>query len=207
MVISKLGKMYKDFSSKEDVDYGIAFEKYLLEAQKTVGVAKTILYGQIPHDLYIFFECVGITNKDGVVDTSDVNNILNIGHKIIISGTGGIGKSMLMKHCFMNAIANTDLIPVLIELRGINVYERNNVSLIKYIYDVLCNFGFKLEQEYFECYSNAIELVKSNDIEKRDNGIAQLLILWRNSKNEKLSRQIEGAIWKKETNILPGTWR
>ena len=56
-----------------------------------------------------------------------------------------------------------------------------------------------------ECYSNAIELVKSNDIEKRDNGIAQLLILWRNSKNEKFSKQIEEAIWKKETNILLGT--
>ncbi len=48
-------------------------------------------------------------------------------------------------------------------------------------------------------------MVKSNDIEKRDNGIAQLLILWRNSKNEKFSKQIEEAIWKKETNILPGT--
>lgn len=108
------------------------------------------MYGQIPHDLYTFFECIGIRNKDGVIDTSDVNNILSIGHKIIITGTGGIGKSMLMKHCFMNAIVNTDLIPVLIELRGLNEYERNNVSIVKYIYDVLCNFGFKLEREYFE---------------------------------------------------------
>lgn len=54
MVISKLGKLYKDFSRKEDIDYGIAFEKYLFEAQKTVGVAKTILYGQIPM-IYIHF--------------------------------------------------------------------------------------------------------------------------------------------------------
>lgn len=79
-----------------------------------------------------------------------MNNILSIGHKIIITGTGGIGKSMLMKHCFMNAIVSTNLIPVLIELRGLNEYEKNNISIIKYIYDVLCNFGFKLEQEYFE---------------------------------------------------------
>lgn len=49
-----------------------------------------------------------------------------------------------------------------------------------------------------ECYSNAIELVKSNDIEKRDNGIAQLLILWRNSKNEKFSKQIERLFGKKK---------
>ncbi len=147
---SKLGKLYKDFTNKEEVDYRTAFEKYLLEAQKTVGVAKTILYGQIPHDLYTFFECIGIRNIDGEIDTSDVNNILNIGHKIIITGSGGIGKSMLIKHCFMNAIRNTNLIPILIELRGLNEYEKNNVSMEKYIYDVLCNFGFKLEQKYFE---------------------------------------------------------
>ncbi len=149
-VVSRLGKLYKDFTNKEDIYYRTAFEKYLLEAQKTVGVAKTILYGQIPHDLYTFFECIGIRNADGVIDTSDVNNILNNGHKLIITGTGGIGKSMLMKHCFMNAIANTNLIPILIELRGLNEYEKDNISLKKYIYDVLGNYGFKLEMEYFE---------------------------------------------------------
>ena len=37
-----------------------------------------------------------------------------------------------------------------------------------------------------ECYSNAIELVKSNDIEKCDNGIAQLLILMEKFQKRKI---------------------
>ena len=78
--------------------------------------------------------------------------------------------------------------------------DKSKLCLASYFNDV----NIMLDDNV-ECYSNAIELVKSNDIEKRDNGIAQLLILWRNSKNEKFSKQIEEAIWKKETNILPGT--
>lgn len=43
---------------------------------------------------------MGISNRQHIIDTSNVNNILDIGNKIIITGTGGIGKSMLMKHFF-----------------------------------------------------------------------------------------------------------
>lgn len=43
---------------------------------------------------------MAISNQQQTIDTADVNNVLNIGHKIIITGTGGIGKSMLMKHFF-----------------------------------------------------------------------------------------------------------
>lgn len=145
----KLSKLCKDVINRDDIDYGTAFEKYLTESEKHVSMAKTILYGQTPKHLYSFFECMGITNKRKIIDTSDVNNILSIGHKIIITGTGGIGKSMLMRHCFLNAISNTDLIPVLIELRGLNEYSLEDISIENFIYNTLNIFGFKLEQEYF----------------------------------------------------------
>lgn len=149
-ILNKLTKKYKDFSNKEDIDYGIAFEKYLTESEKHISMAKTILYGQTPKHLYSFFECMSIKNRRNVVDTSDVNNILAIGHKIIITGTGGIGKSMLMRHCFLDAIKNTQLIPVLIELRGLNEYSLEDISIEKFIYKTLNIFGFKLEEEYFK---------------------------------------------------------
>ena len=78
--------------------------------------------------------------------------------------------------------------------------DKSKLCLASYFNDVSI-----ILDENIERYSNAIELVSSNDIEKRDNGIAQLLILWRNSKNEKFSKQIEEAIWKKQTKILPET--
>lgn len=136
-VVKKLRKAYKDFVSKEDIDYGTAFEKYLLEAEQHISMAKTILYGQTPQYLYSFFVCMGISNRKDIIDTSNVNNILDIGNKIIMTGTGGIGKSMLMKHIFLNTIHTTSYIPILVELRGLNDYISENISIEKYIYNIL----------------------------------------------------------------------
>ncbi|MBQ8527219.1 MAG: hypothetical protein IJ429_01980 [Lachnospiraceae bacterium] len=149
-VCEKLTKVCKDVVVKNEIDYGGAFEKYLTEAERHISKAKTILYGQIPHDLYSFFVCMGIRNKETTIDTSDVNNILNIGHKIIISGTGGIGKSMLMRHFFLNTISTTSYIPVLIELRGLNELASTEISIEQYMYKTLTIFGFELQEEYFK---------------------------------------------------------
>lgn len=80
---------------------------------------------------------MGISNRQHIIDTSNVNNILDIGNKIIITGTGGIGKSMLMKHFFLNTIHTTSYIPILVELRGLNEYIPENISIEKYIYNTL----------------------------------------------------------------------
>lgn len=148
-VFDKIKSKYTDFVKKGVVDFGIAFEKYLTESEKTISMSKTILYGQTPHHLYSFFECMGISKGNKIIDTTNVNNILSLGHKLIITGTGGIGKSMLMKHCFLDAIKNTEFIPILIELRGLNEYSLENISIEDYLYKSVCTFGFKLEKEYF----------------------------------------------------------
>lgn len=58
-------------------------------------------------------------NESRIVTAHGVfnNNVLEIGNKIIITGTGGIGKSVMMKHFFLNVLQNTQYVPVLIELR------------------------------------------------------------------------------------------
>lgn len=149
-ILEKLKKSYKDNINRNNIDYGIAFEEYLKTSRENIRMAKTILYGQTPRDLYSFFECMNIENKGTVIDTCNVNNIIEHGHKIIITGTGGIGKSMLMRHCFLNTIQNTQLIPVLVELRGLNDTNIEDLSIENYIYKTLKIFGFKLEEEYFK---------------------------------------------------------
>ena len=54
-VVKKLRKAYKDFVSKEDIDYGTAFEKYLLEAEQHISMAKTIWTNST---VSVFFFCV-----------------------------------------------------------------------------------------------------------------------------------------------------
>lgn len=149
-IINRIKTLHGDYINKEDIDYRDAFEKYLTEAKKSISMAKTILYGQTPHDLYSFFECMGINNAYEEIDTSDVNNILACGHKMIITGTGGMGKSMLMKHCFLNTIKRTNLIPVLVELRGLNDFSLDEISIENYVYHTLNAFGFNLKEKYYK---------------------------------------------------------
>lgn len=78
------------------------------------------------------------------------NNVLEIGNKIIVTGTGGSGKSVMMKHFFLNILETTHYVPVLIELRGLNEYDEKGINLEEYIYEVMGTLKFKIERKYFE---------------------------------------------------------
>lgn len=139
-----------DIQKKEEIDFGYAYENYLKYAKETYEKIKTLLYRHSAKNIYSFYECVGVNRNGNVIDTSDVNNVLEIGNKIIITGTGGIGKSVMMKHFFLNTIQNTQYIPVLVELRGLNEFDEKNVNILDYIYNIMGTLKLKLERKYFE---------------------------------------------------------
>ncbi len=146
----KIKHFFVDLNNKESVVYGAAYEKYLRNTYQKFSKIKTIIYRRVPKDLYSFYECIGLLNSGNTIDTSNINNILNVDKKIIVTGTGGIGKTMLFKHLFIDAIKNTNLIPVLIELRALNNVEDKSLSLKTIVYKTLVENGFNLSEDYFE---------------------------------------------------------
>ena len=82
-----------------------------------------------------------------IIDANDINNVLDRSRFSIIQGTGGIGKSTLLKHFFIDELKKNDLIPLFFELRNL---EMNKEGLLHTLYDTLHNLGFKLEFEYFQ---------------------------------------------------------
>ena len=140
-----------DTSNKLEIEFGEAFEEYLEYSIGVYSKTKTLLYKHTPKDIYSFFECVGVSREGKAnVDTSDINNILKVGNKIILTGTGGIGKSVMMKHFFLNTIKNTELVPLIVELRGLNNVESDNINLIDYIYNSMTKLKLRVKKEYFE---------------------------------------------------------
>ena len=147
---SKTKKWFKDLDSKDAIRYGTAYEEYLDNTYRKYSKIKTIIYRRVPKDLYSFYECIGLSYNGKTIDTCDINNILNTGKKIIITGSGGMGKSILLKHLYLNSIETTGNIPVLLELRSFNAIETKDICLEETIYQVLVQNGFTLEKEYFE---------------------------------------------------------
>lgn len=145
----RVKKFFKDLDAKDSIYYGNAYSDYLQNTYERNSKIKTLIYRRVPKDLYSFYECVGVQYKNTIIDTSNVTNLLKISNKLIITGTGGIGKSILLKHLFLNTIENTEYIPVLIELRKFNNIEPKDISLYNAIYQNLFDNGFKLEDEYY----------------------------------------------------------
>lgn len=146
----KVCQFFKDKNNELSIDYGYAYEQYLRNTFNKNSKIKTIIYRRVPKDLYSFYECIGVLNDNTIINTDDVNNLLSVDNKIIITGTGGIGKSILFKHLFLNSILKTSFIPVLIELRAFNSIEENDLSLKQVIYNNLSDNGFSLEEKYFD---------------------------------------------------------
>lgn len=146
----KISKFFKDLNAKDAIRYQTAYEKYLYNTRNKYSKIKTLIYRHTPKDLYSFYESIGVDFGGEIVDTSNINNLIEVESKIIITGLGGMGKSILFKHLFLNTMDVTSYIPILIELRGINILDDKNILLKDIIYETLVTNGFILEKEYFE---------------------------------------------------------
>ena len=146
---NKVKKIFKDLDAKDSIRYKTAYEKYLLNTKQKNSKIKTIISRRVPQDLYSLYVCIDVSYNGQTINTKDICNLIEIGNKIIVTGTEGAGKSILFKHLFLNTIENTAFIPVLLELRNFNEYDLHNISLYNSIYKSLCDNGFNLSDEYF----------------------------------------------------------
>lgn len=142
-------KYVESESVKADIDYGDAFEQYLKITSEKNSKVKTLIYRQEPKRLQKIYECVGVSLGKTQIKTNQVNNLLDVGHKLIITGTGGIGKTTLLKHLFLNTIETTNYIPILVELRSINSMEMEEVMIEDLVFRVLSKHGLDMKKEYF----------------------------------------------------------
>lgn len=157
-LIIQLGKLgwntiknfFHDFDAKDSINYGDAYFDYLQNTVNKNSQIKTLIYNRVPKFLYLFYECPKVQYENKPIETSNAQDILDINSKLIVTGIGGIGKSLLLKHFFLNIAQYGRYIPVLIELRKFNQMDSKEISLYDAIYQNLSDNGFKLEDKYYK---------------------------------------------------------
>ena len=145
----KVKNFFQDLDAKDSIDYGDAYEDYLKNTVDKNSQIKTLIYRHVPKFLYLFYEYPDIKYKDQTISTSNAQDILDLNNKLIVTGIGGIGKSLLLKHFFLNIAQYGHYIPVLIELRKFNQLDSKEICLYDAIYQNLSDNGFKLEDKYY----------------------------------------------------------
>jgi predicted NACHT family NTPase len=90
---------------------------------------------------------MNLTTGASTLVEASVGNLESINPFVIISGTGGSGKSMMMRHVLLNALFKTKRVPVFMELRELN---QTSMSLREFVQHTLRSNHFDLDNEYID---------------------------------------------------------
>lgn len=112
-----VGKQYEQYR----VRTGAAFKKYLDNAYKRLNQMKTLATGLdiVPivglNSIYVNMAVRYTNNRDKTskdIEVITAEDLLDINNNVLIVGTGGAGKTMMLKYLFLNTRNRGSYIPV-----------------------------------------------------------------------------------------------
>lgn len=171
---------------KITIESGAAFDAYLKNAYNALNWKRTLASGDESlciigeNSMYVDIGAYYTTpdGKEYNVNTSNVKTILSANDredKIIIDGTGGAGKSMLMRYLFVDTVFRNagDYVPVYMELSKIKVNSTHEIDIRAFMRQSMDNYGkislsddifdYSLEQGGYVFLFDGFDEVKEDD--------------------------------------------
>jgi predicted NACHT family NTPase len=141
------GSFIKTSKEKIQIELKSVYKKYLEETFARYGKSKTFFHRDANVNLNTFYVPLGLKCDNILLNTANLNALMESNKNIIISGTGGAGKSIMLKHLFINSLFSKKQIPIFIELRDLN---SNEFSLQEFVFEVFKSFGLKIDKAFIE---------------------------------------------------------
>lgn len=144
--ISALAKsVYGDMDETARIALKTAYDDYLSKTVEKYSKSKSFFIRNDPTHLYEYYVPIGIYGAGSDLDEPGIVSCERLSKRVIIAGSGGTGKSILMKHLVLDCINTKRYAPIMIELRDLN---DNDLSLDGIIEKTLSDFGFKTTGNY-----------------------------------------------------------
>lgn len=170
----KLQQSYKDYLHCVDERYSKA---------KSFFIVSEAVY------LYEFYIPSSISFGKTEVDNTTIADIAALNPFMVLVGGGGSGKSMLMRHLFLDTLKSGEKVPVFLELRHLN---EQNQTLLDFINETLRLNKLNLDADYVEKAMKAGHFVLLLD------GFDEIV----HSRRKELSKQIQQLQKKYDKNMM-----
>lgn len=131
------------------------FSGYLIKVKEAYREIKTLLFRQEPREfdsIYLPNDIIApsilYSSKYNTINCPDVEKLFCLRKHIIISGTGGLGKSMMMRHLLLDAVERYEeykLLPIFVPLKDYSSTKYK--KLIDFIYEIFASFDGQLSTE------------------------------------------------------------
>ena len=138
------------------VSLGSSFVRYLENAVKRYNKIKTIATGTEPRPILgenALYVHIGVSCRGKEYPTLAIDPLLKINRHLLIEGTGGAGKSMMMRYFFLDTAYRGSYVPILLELRRISGAASGGVSMqsiLELVYACMQEFNVQLDRAQFE---------------------------------------------------------
>lgn len=123
-----------------------AYTAYLKNSYKKYSKAKSFFIRDESVDLYAYYVPTGIRCDSTTINPPSAESCTSHSKRIVIKGSGGSGKSVLMRHLFLDCIQEKKYVPIMIELRDLNTDGATLESLVK---ENLEDYGFEMSAEFY----------------------------------------------------------
>ena len=157
----KLHKSMPPFLSL-DADLEKKIPVYLARGIDKYSKVKTLIFGDALVDFYEIYVCNDLscdstrakarflryTTPDVVIKDARREDLANVYNNVIISGTGGQGKSMMMRHLFLSSAKDYEdggKIPLLVTVRDFG--EKKDITFEDYLFTYFDAFGVGFTKE------------------------------------------------------------
>ena len=131
--------IYESHDEKRKIKIGQAYERYIINARSKLAKTKSFFILDKPADFYDYYVSTAVSCGRSRLDNPGIIQCTSISDRVVITGTGGSGKSIFMRHLFLDCIKQMKYVPILIELRDLNDSER---TVEEHIFYTLENGGF-----------------------------------------------------------------
>lgn len=135
---------------------------YLAKVSGKYNEIKTLLYCDQPKPFYSFYVCnniqrripvqsrVGSSYRTETIEDATSDALADCSRFVILSGTGGLGKSMMLRHLLLDAIERYDkneIVPIFIALKD---FDDTAGALFDYAFSKLDGYGTGITIPQFE---------------------------------------------------------
>ncbi len=153
IILNKALGLLQSLQGKIGIALGTAFKGYLENSVRRYNQVRTLATGMDVHSIIgddSIYINTDLSFGEEHLSNYSAHSLTQIRYNLLIEGTGGIGKSMLMRYLFLNVAEDGKFIPVLLDLRKINNQEGKNLSIINLVYKCMEAFDVRLPREQFE---------------------------------------------------------
>lgn len=127
-------------------EFRIAHSEYCTNMASRYCRAKTFFVRDQPQFLEDFYVPASIEVGKRKIERANLQEIERISRRAVISGNGGSGNTVFMRHLLLDAINKGIGYPVFIELRGLN--DEEEIDLSKIVLSFMKENGFPLGEDF-----------------------------------------------------------